>query len=100
MKTFILACTLALSVASPLPDADAKADPHGILVPALAAVPVKQLQWPGVSAPGVDSTCFGCRAHALVPVIGRKRRSADAEAEADADAELMLRLIPMVFLVM
>jgi len=74
-------------MAGPLPDADANADPHGLLLPAVAAVPLAQYQWPGIAAPGVDSTCFGCRAHAFVPLIGRKRRSADADAEAVADAD-------------
>merc|ERR1712088_428082 len=32
--------------------------------------------WPGVVAPGFESTCFGCRG----------KRSADAEPEAEADA--------------
>merc|ERR1712122_219567 len=36
--------------------------------------------WPGVSTPYSQSTCFGCRPY----VYGK--RSADAEAEADADA--------------
>merc|ERR1712119_140401 len=34
------------------------------------------LSWPGVVAPGFESTCFGCRG----------KRSADAEPEAEADA--------------
>merc|ERR1719320_729318 len=71
-------------------EADAEAEAalvHPVLahhLAPLAVVPAKQLQWPGITAPGVDSTCYGCR-HAVV--VGRKRRDADAVAEADAEAE-------------
>ena len=92
MKCFVLSSLLSLSLAAPAPKAAADAaaapfSPH--LVPhaaPYAAVPVQQLQWPGVAAPGLDTTCFGCRSHVLVPV-GRGRRSADAEAVAEAVAE-------------
>merc|ERR1712106_1144082 len=89
MKCFVLASLLSLSLAAPAPEAAADADAaliHPLLVhhaAPFAVVPAKQLQWPGVSAPGLDATCFGCRSHVVVPV-GRKRRSAEAEAEAAA----------------
>merc|ERR1712123_243768 len=92
MKCFILSSLLSLSVAAPAPEAEAALGYplFGHHVAPLAVVPVKQLQWPGVSTPGVDSTCFGCRASVVVPV-GRRRREAeavaDAEAEADAEAD-------------
>ena len=98
MKCFVLSSLLSLSLAAPAPEATAAAEAspgYPLLVPHVspyAVVPSKQLQWPGVSAPGLDQTCFGCRAHVVVPV-GRKRRSAEAEAvaeatpEAEADAE-------------
>ena len=90
MKCFVLSSLLSLSLAAPAPDAAAEAAPGYPLlahhVSPLAVVPLKQLQWPGVSAPGVDTTCFGCRAQAVVHV-GRRRRSAEAEAEAEATAE-------------
>ena len=88
MKFFLLSSIISLSLAAPAPEAEAKAAlVHPVLahhVAPLAVVPAKQLQWPGITAPGVDSTCFGCR-HAVV--VGRKRRDADAVAEADAEAE-------------
>merc|ERR1711915_977475 len=88
MKSFILAALVSLSFAAPAPEAEAKAEAvHPLpLIAAhapLAVLPAKQLQWPGVSAPGLDKTCFGCRAAVVVPV-GRRRREAEAEAEADA----------------
>merc|ERR1712121_391252 len=88
MNFFLLSSIISLSLAAPAPEAEAKAAlVHPVLahhVAPLAVVPAKQLQWPGITAPGVDSTCFGCR-HAVV--VGRKRRDADAVAEADAEAE-------------
>merc|ERR1712106_342181 len=91
MKCFVLSSLLSLSLAAPAPEAAADADAaliHPLLVhhaAPFAEVPAKQLQWPGVSAPGLDATCFGCRSHVVVPA-GRKRRSAEAEAEAEAEA--------------
>merc|ERR1712212_353762 len=88
MNFFLLSSVISLSLAAPAPEAEAKAAlVHPVLahhVAPLAVVPAKQLQWPGITAPGVDSTCFGCR-HAVV--VGRKRREAEAVAEAEADAE-------------
>merc|ERR1739848_136179 len=88
MNFFLLSSVISLSLAAPAPDAEAKAAlVHPVLahhVAPLAVVPAKQLQWPGITAPGVDSTCFGCR-HAVV--VGRKRREAEAVADADAEAE-------------
>merc|ERR1711892_51566 len=83
MKCFVLSGLLSLSLAAPAPEAEAALGYplFGHHVAPLAVVPVKQLQWPGVSVPGVDSTCFGCRASVVVPV-GRRRREAEAEAEA------------------
>merc|ERR1711994_9052 len=86
MKSFILAALVSLSFAAPAPEAEAKAEAvHPLpLIAAhapLAVLPAKQLQWPGVSAPGLDKTCFGCRAAVVVPV-GRRRREAEAEADA------------------
>merc|ERR1712008_600722 len=88
MKCFVLSGLLSLSLAAPAPEAEAALGYplFGHHVAPLAVVPVKQLQWPGVSAPGVDSTCFGCRASVVVPV-GRRRREAEAVAEAVAEAE-------------
>merc|ERR1711892_321443 len=90
MKCFVLSSLLSLSLAAPAPEAAADAALiHPLLVhhaAPFAVVPAKQLQWPGVSAPGLDATCFGCRSHVLVPA-GRKRRSAEAEAEAEAEAD-------------
>merc|ERR1712038_754137 len=91
MKCFLLATILPLTIAAPTPEAEAKADaihPLPLVVPhaPLAVLPAKQLQWPGVSAPGLDKTCFGCRTAVVVPV-GRRRRDAEAEAEADPEAE-------------
>merc|ERR1712123_83444 len=85
MKCFILSSLLSLSVAAPAPEAEAALGYPllGHHVAPFAVVPARQLQWPGVSVPGVDSTCFGCRASVVVPV-GRRRREAEAEAEADA----------------
>merc|ERR1712086_154188 len=83
MKCFILSSLLSLSVAAPAPEAEAALG-YPLLAhhaAPFAVVPARQLQWPGVSAPGVDSTCFGCRASVVVPV-GRRRREADAEAAA------------------
>merc|ERR1712086_515640 len=88
MKCFILSSLLSLSVAAPAPEAEAALG-YPLLVhhaAPFAVVPAKQLQWPGVSAPGLDATCFGCRSHVVVPA-GRKRRSAEAEAEAEAVAD-------------
>merc|ERR1711994_357408 len=91
MKSFILAALVSLSFAAPAPEAEAKAEAvHPLpLIAAhapLAVLPAKQLQWPGVSAPGLDKTCFGCRSAVVVPV-GRRRREAEAEAEAAPEAE-------------
>merc|ERR1711913_235775 len=90
MKSFLLSSLLSLSLAAPAPEAEAvaEAEPHVVLghhVAPLAVVPAKQLQWPGVSAPGVDTTCFGCR-QAVVVAVGRRRREAEAEAVAEAEA--------------
>merc|ERR1712106_1163666 len=89
MNCFVLSSLLSLSLAAPAPEAAADAALiHPLLVhhaAPFAVVPAKQLQWPGVSAPGLDATCFGCRSHVVVPA-GRKRRSAEAEAEAEAVA--------------
>merc|ERR1711913_252659 len=90
MKSFLLSSLLSLSLAAPAPEAEAvaEAEPHVVLghhVAPLAVVPAKQLQWPGVSAPGVDTTCFGCR-QAVVVAVGRRRREAEAEAEPVAEA--------------
>merc|ERR1711993_107693 len=70
MKVFMIAalCIAAVSV-----------DPWGYFGygyghPGLLKNP--HLSWPGVVAPGFESTCFGCRG----------KRSADAEPEAEADA--------------
>merc|ERR1712128_41651 len=79
MKCFILSGLLSLSLAAPAPEAEAALG-YPLLthhVAPFAVVPARQLQWPGVSVPGVDSTCFGCRASVVVPV-GRRRREADA----------------------
>merc|ERR1712106_1041400 len=90
MKCFVLSSLLSLSLAAPAPEAAADAALiHPLIVhhaAPFAVVPAKQLQWPGVSAPGLDATCFGCRSHVVVPA-GRKRRSAEAEAVADATPE-------------
>merc|ERR1712008_387319 len=76
MKCFVLSCLLSLSLAAPAPEAEAALGYplFGHHVAPLAVVPVKQLQWPGVSAPGVDSTCFGCRASVVVPWAGEGGR--------------------------
>merc|ERR1739848_122911 len=88
MNFFLLSSVITLSLAAPAPEAEAKAGLlHPVLahhVAPLAVVPAKQLQWPGITAPGVDSTCFGCRS---AVVVGRKRREAEAEADAEAEAE-------------
>merc|ERR1712123_100866 len=83
MKGFILSSLLSLSVAAPAPEAEAALGYPllGHHVAPFAVVPARQLQWPGVSVPGVDTTCFGCRASVVVPV-GRRRREAEAEADA------------------
>merc|ERR1712061_303701 len=91
MKSFLLSSLLSLSLAAPAPEAEAvaEAEPHAVLghhVAPLAVVPAKQLLWPGVSAPGVDTTCFGCR-QAVVVAVGRRRREAEAVAEAEDVAE-------------
>merc|ERR1711944_185988 len=70
MKVFMIA---ALCIAA------VSADPWGYFGygyghPGLLKNP--HLSWPGVVAPGFESTCFGCRG----------KRSADAEPTADADA--------------
>merc|ERR1712157_211395 len=53
----------------------AEADPGVLVAPALLnAYP----NWPGVSTPYSQSTCYGCR-----PGFFYGKRSADAEAEAD-----------------
>merc|ERR1739847_208955 len=87
MNFFLLSSVISLSLAAPAPEAEAKAGlVHPVLahhVAPLAVVPAKQLQWPGITAPGVDSTCFGCRS---AVVVGRKRREAEAVAEPVAEA--------------
>merc|ERR1712038_947295 len=88
MNFFLLSSVISLSLAAPAPEAEAKAGLlHPVLahhVAPLAVVPAKQLQWPGITAPGVDSTCFGCRS---AVVVGRKRREAEAVADAEPVAE-------------
>merc|ERR1712038_546437 len=88
MNFFLLSSVISLSLAAPAPEAEAKAGLlHPVLahhVAPLAVVPTKQLQWPGITAPGVDSTCFGCRS---AVVVGRKRREAEAEADAEPVAK-------------
>merc|ERR1712165_197763 len=90
MNFFLLSSVISLSLAAPAPEAEAKAGLlHPVLthhVAPLAVVPAKQLQWPGITAPGVDSTCFGCRS---AVVVGRKKREAEAEADAEAEAALV-----------
>merc|ERR1711997_1274102 len=71
MKVFMIA---ALCIAA------VSADPWGYFGygyghPGLLKNP--HLSWPGVVAPGFESTCFGCRG----------KLSADAEPTAEADAE-------------
>merc|ERR1712128_44667 len=97
MKCFVLSGLLSLSLAAPAPEAEAALG-YPLLahhVAPFAVVPVKQLQWPGVSALGVDSTCFGCRASVVVPV-GRRRREAEAVAEAVAEAEAYYGAYPAI----
>merc|ERR1712038_669179 len=90
MNFFLLSSVISLSLAAPAPEAEAKAGLlHPVLahhVAPLAVVPAKQLQWPGITAPGVDSTCFGCRS---AVVVGRKKREAEAEADTEAKAALV-----------
>merc|ERR1739845_254363 len=52
-----------------------------------AIVPIGTNQWPGQTTETEDTTCFGCRAYAVAPVIGRRRREAEADPEAEAEAE-------------
>merc|ERR1712165_538267 len=95
MNFFLLSSVISLSLAAPAPEAEAKAGLlHPVLahhVAPLAVVPAKQLQWPGITAPGVDSTCFGCRS---AVVVGRKRRDAEAVAEAAAAPFYPLAVAP------
>ena len=57
-------------------EAEAEADP-GYLYGAYPALYNAYPNWPGLSAPGVSSTCYGCR-----PYHYYGKRSADAEADA------------------
>merc|ERR1711868_25066 len=71
MYKLLVAAAVAVS-------AEAEADAGVFVAPALYnAYP----NWPGVSTPYSQSTCFGCRPY----VYGK--RSADAEPEADAEAD-------------
>merc|ERR1711981_1557982 len=63
----LLVTAAVIAVAS----CEAEADP-GYLYGAYNAYP----NWPGVSAPGVSSTCYGCRPHHFYG-----KRSAEAEAD-------------------
>merc|ERR1712106_560607 len=97
MKCFILSSLLSLSLAAPAPEAEAALG-YPLLahhVAPFAVVPARQLQWPGLSVPGVDSTCFGCRASVVVPV-GRRRREAEADAEAEAEADAYYGAYPAI----
>merc|ERR1711910_313093 len=75
----LLVAAAVIAVASC--EAEAEADP-GYLYGAYPALYNAYPNWPGVSAPGFSSTCYGC--------YGRKKRdaepTADAEPKADADA--------------
>merc|ERR1712128_164350 len=95
MKCFVLSGLLSLPLAAPAPEAALGYPLFGHHAAPLAVVPVKQLQWPGVSAPGVDSTCFGCRASVVVPV-GRRRREAEAEVVAEAEADAYYGAYPAI----
>merc|ERR1739842_284397 len=67
-KLLVVACA-AVAVS-----AEADAGVYGYAPALLNAYP----NWPGVSTPYSQSTCFGCR-----PGYAYGKRSADAEAEAD-----------------
>merc|ERR1712051_593703 len=67
-KLLVVACA-AVAVS-----AEADAGVYGYAPALLNAYP----NWPGVSTPYSQSTCFGCR-----PRYAYGKRSADAEAEAD-----------------
>ena len=56
---------------------EAEAEP-GYVYGAYPALYNAYPNWPGMSAPGVSSTCFGCRPHHFYG-----KRSAEADAEAD-----------------
>merc|ERR1712173_162001 len=72
----LLVAAAVIAVASC--EAEAEADP-GYVYGAYPALYNAYPNWPGVSAPGVSSTCFGCRPHHFYG-----KRSAEAEPEADA----------------
>merc|ERR1712142_70196 len=93
MKFFLLSSLLSLSVAAPAPEAEA-AHVLPVLAHHVAVVPAKQLQWPGITAPGVDKTCFGCRP-AVAVAVGRKRREAEAVADATAEADAAAEAEPV-----
>merc|ERR1712001_553965 len=67
----LLVAAAVIAVAS----CEAEADP-GYVYGAYPALYNAYPNWPGVSAPGVSSTCFGCRPHHF---YGKR----EAEAEAD-----------------
>merc|ERR1711863_204279 len=69
----LLVAAAVIAVASC--EAEAEADP-GYLYGAYPALYNAYPNWPGVSAPGVSSTCYGCR-----PYHYYGKRSADAEAD-------------------
>merc|ERR1712020_812617 len=68
----LLVAAAVIAVAS----CEAEAEP-GHVYGAYPALYNAYPNWPGVSAPGVSSTCFGCRPHHFYG-----KRSADAEADA------------------
>merc|ERR1712110_26208 len=70
-KLLIAAAVIAVASC----EAEAEADP-GYLYGAYPALYNAYPNWPGVSAPGVSSTCYGCR-----PYHYYGKRSADAEAD-------------------
>merc|ERR1711981_1106558 len=67
----LLVAAAVIAVAS----CEAEAEP-GYVYGAYPALYNAYPNWPGVSAPGVSSTCYGCRPHHLYG-----KRSAEAEAD-------------------
>merc|ERR1712001_116213 len=67
----LLVAAAVIAVAS----CEAEADP-GYIYGAYPALYNAYPNWPGVSAPGVSSTCYGCR-----PYYGKREAEAEAEAE-------------------
>merc|ERR1712066_844489 len=82
MKLFLVLGTATLATCMP-----AAHLVHPIHPVVGAIVPIGTNQWPGQTTETEDTTCFGCRAYAVAPVIGRRRREAEAEAKAEAEAE-------------